>query len=174
VRFRAISAIGVATVAICLALLAWRGQAAAEGPAYRWPHLTGLNSLKALGITGDYVAQWEMEDWVREHSAVDDVLLPPLKQPRGWQINSERACPFNLRLETYTHFSPELARRYAECAGDAHRVLLGTWEDLLAYARQKRASWIITDEEYRREHPDLPPADFAKGLYEVRRLSTSR
>src|SRR5262249_16751217 len=93
---------------------------------------------------------------------------------RGWQINSERACVFNPTLHTYTHFSPKLARRFDECVGDAHRVVHGTWEALVAYARQQGASWIITDDEYRQQHSHLPPADFARGPYEVRRLSTDR
>jgi hypothetical protein len=176
-RFRAISAIGVATAAICIALLAWRGQGSGEGPAYRWPNVTGLTSLKALGITGDDVAQWEMEGWIREHSTTDDMLLPPFSRSilsRGWQINSERACLFNISLHTYTHFSPDLARRYVESVGDAQRLVAGTWEDLIAYARQRGACWIITDDDYKREHPDLPPADFARGPYEVRQLSASR
>lgn len=179
VRFRLISAIGVVTAAICMALLTWSSQGTAEGPAYQWPHFGGFASLKALGITGDYAAQWEMEKWIREHSAVDDVLLPPLKESRGWQINSERACVFNLSLHTYTHFSPELARRYDQCLGDSHRLLHGPWvrspwDDLVAYAQQEGASWIITDDDYRRANKDLPPADFAKGPYEVRRIARSR
>jgi hypothetical protein len=173
-RFRAISGIGVATAAACVAILTWRAEAGAEGAAYRWPSLTGLASLKALGIAGDHVAQWETEQWIREHSATEDVLWPPLKQSRGWEINSERACLFNWSLHTYTHFSPDLARRYIESVGDAQRLVAGTWEDLVAYARQRGANWIITDDYYKNEHPDLPPADFARGPYEVRRLSTSR
>jgi hypothetical protein len=173
VRFRAISAIGVATAALCMSLLAWRGQGAGEGPAYRWPQLTGMASLKALGIAGNHVPQWEMEQWIRQHSEVDQVLMPPFES-RGWEINSERACLFNMSLQTYTHFSPELARRYDGCLGDSHRLLHGTWDDLADYARQQGASWVITDDKYRRGHPDLPPADFAKGPYEARRISTNR
>jgi hypothetical protein len=174
VRFRAISAVGVATAAACVALLAWRWQTAAEGAVYQWPQLTGISTLKALGITGDHVAQWETEQWIREHSAIEDVLWPPLKQSRGWQINSQRACLFNWSLLTYTHFSPGLARRYEESVGDARRLLEGTWEDLVVYAREHGAAWIITDDDYRIEHPDMPPADFARGPYEVRRIPTSK
>jgi hypothetical protein len=174
VRFRAIPGIGVATVAACLALFAWRGQSPAEGPAYQWPRLTGIATLKALGITGNHVAQWEMEEWIRDHSAVDDVLLPPLKQSRGWQINSQRACLFNPSLHTYTHFSPDLARRYDECTADAYRLVHGTWDELADYARKRGVAWIITNDEYRNQHPDMPPADFSRGPYEVRRMPTSK
>jgi hypothetical protein len=138
---------------------------------YMLPRFDGLARLGALGVEDR--EQLAVENWLREHTEPDEVIMPPLGNARGWQIFSHRATLFNLTMYTYTHFSKDLAERYEAYFHQAQSLFQGSWSDLEKYAAGQGASWIITDEPYRRAHPDTPAGDFTSGPYRVIRIPSA-
>jgi hypothetical protein len=123
---------------IALADLAVAEAAPGMGVLGRLSH--GFRQLAALGI--DDADMVRAQQWIRDHSAIDDLVLPPIRSARGWEIFSERSCPFNSSFHTYTHLSRDLAIRYEALARRMHDI---SWQDFEAYAGEIGARWVIID-----------------------------
>lgn len=136
--------------------------------AWAWT-VRGFGQLSALGIEDH--AKMNVQLWLREHSGVDDLVLPPVRAARGWQIFSRRACPFNGSFMTYTHLTRDLALRYEQLVTTV--VGIRTWADLEADARTTDAVWIVRDRRDGLRTTGAPRPAYAEGPYEVHSLKSS-
>lgn len=168
-RAEALAGLSAGLIALLAGVLAVARPATASPGASPWSRdawawtVGGVRQLAALGVEDE--AKKDGQLWLREHSGVDDLILPPLRAARGWQVFSRRACPFNGSFLTYTHLTRELALRYDQLAATVWGIR--TWADLDAYARTTGAAWMVRDRRDGLRMTGAPRPAFEQGPYEV-------
>jgi hypothetical protein len=113
----------------------------------------------------------EVQLWIRQRSQPDETILPIGWKTSGWEIYSKRSCLFNQSFRAYTNYSKDLAKRWAEV--EARVEAMQSWAEVVAYARQQGADWVViqdwsrsfTPTPRRREGDPVP--EFSKGAWHV-------
>jgi hypothetical protein len=125
--------------------------------------------LARLGMDADWVA---MQHFVREHSEVGDVVMPPMAlSPR---LVAQRPSTLTWKMQSFTH----LSRPYAFEYRDWHRRVGQPFEHAgadaaIAIARRSGARWLVLDDREKPPAAGDPPPDHRVGRFRAYRVGPS-
>jgi hypothetical protein len=128
--------------------------------------LPGISDLASLGMR-NLDEKREVQLWIREHSAVDSIIAPPLGNWGGWQIFSQRASVMWPSFFAYTSFSRQLALDFARYMERHPKKFNLSWSDSVRVGIAEGGNLILVDDEIQVRQPGDPPALFSSGRYHV-------
>jgi hypothetical protein len=186
----------LAVVSVVFGPLPERLAAFRNGTSTEFRGLQDLAKL-GMCLDRDGSDRMEVQRWIREHSDIQDLIFPPVgakskngvplfggdapghgarkilcpvdryAEGMGWQVFSERACAFHGSLRTYVHMSPSFAMRCRSFEEDLPRGPEASWKDVIQFALERGADWIVIDDRaYPRRKGDPQPV-FSAGAYHV-------
>jgi hypothetical protein len=126
-----------------------------------------LERFSALGSDPDWVA---MQNYLRAHSKVGDVVMPPMAlSPR---LVAQRPSTLTWKMQSFTHLSRPYAFEYWHWRNSVGLPFeSAAAPEAIRIARGTGASWLVLDDGEKPAVPGDPPPDLRIGPFRAYRLS---
>ena len=128
---------------------------------------THLERLGRLGSDADWVA---VQHYIRDHSQVGDVVMPPMAlSPR---LVAQRPSTLTWKMRSFTHLSRPYAFEYWNWRQQVGLPFeRATTEESIALARRSGASWLVLDDREKPPAAGDPRPDHRVGPFRAYRIA---
>jgi hypothetical protein len=128
---------------------------------------THFERLRRLGSDADWVA---IQLYVREHSQVGDVVMPPMAlSPR---LVAQRPSTLTWKMQSFTHLSRPYAFAYWDWRQEVGLPFeRATTEESIALAQRSGASWLVLDDREKPPAQADPPPDHRVGPFRAYQIA---
>ena len=126
-----------------------------------------LERLRRLGSDADWVA---VQHYVRDHSEVGDVVMPPMAlSPR---LVAQRPSTLTWKMQSFTYLSRPYAFEYRQWRQQVGLPFeRATTVESIALARRSGASWLVLDDREKPPARGDPPPDHRVGRFRAYRIA---